>query len=82
MKWYRLLCRLLGDYTSFLLNNYGEVPIIGPPMVLVEGGLNSEQVSLMRPIYTEKCILVLKQVILIARVILIIAELYSITNLF
>ena len=34
-------------------------------MVLVESGLNTEQVSLIRPIYIRKCILVLKQVILI-----------------
>ena len=29
-------------------------------MVLVESDLNDEYVSLMRPIYIEKCILVLK----------------------
>ena len=28
-------------------------PIIRPPMALVESGFNSEQVSLMRPIYIE-----------------------------
>ena len=28
---------------------YSEVPIIRPPMILVESGLNSEQVLLMRP---------------------------------
>ena len=44
-----------------------EVPIVRPPLVLVESGLNSEQVSLMRAIYFGKCILVLKQVVLIAR---------------
>ena len=33
---------------------YSEVPIVRPPMVLVENGLNSEQVSLMRPICVEK----------------------------
>ena len=27
---------------------------IRPPMVLLDSGLNSEQVSLMRPIYIEK----------------------------
>ena len=42
----------------------------------VEGGLNSQQVSLMRPVYIEKCILVLKLVVLIARVVLIITKLY------
>ena len=40
-------------------------------MALVESGLNSEQVSLKTPIYIEKCISVLKQVVLIARVVLI-----------
>ena len=30
---------------------YSEVPTIRPPMVLVESGQNSEQVSLMRTIY-------------------------------
>ena len=50
---------------------FKEVPIIRPPMVLVESGLNNEQVSLMRPIYIENCISVLKQVILIARVVFI-----------
>ena len=46
-------------------------------MVLVRNGLNSEQVLLMRPIYIENCILVLKQVVLIARVVLILSGLYS-----
>ena len=32
-------------------------------MVFVENGLNSEHVSLMRHIYTEKCILAQKQVV-------------------
>ena len=50
---------------------YSEVPIIRPPGVLVGSGLNSEQVSLRRPIYIEKYILVMKQVILLARVVLI-----------
>ena len=40
------------------------------PLVLVESGLNSEQASLMRPIYIENFILVLKQVVLIAREVL------------
>ena len=35
-------------------------------MVLVESGLNSEHVSLMRPICIENCISVLKQVVLIS----------------
>ena len=38
------------------LLKYSKVPIIRPPMVLVENGLNSDQVSLMRPI----CIFSLK----------------------
>ena len=46
-------------------------------MVLVKSGLNnSEQVSLMRPIYIENWILVLKQVVLIARIVLISSGLY------
>ena len=40
-------------------------------MVLVESGLNSVQISLMRPTYIEQSILELKQVVLIARVVLI-----------
>ena len=32
-------------YSSFISNVYSEVPIIRPPMVLVESGLNNEQVS-------------------------------------
>ena len=43
--------------------NYSEVQIIRPPMVLVESGLNSKQVSLMRFIWVENCISVLKQVV-------------------
>ena len=43
--------------------SYREVLLTRPPMVLVESGLNSEQVSLMRPFYIEKCILVQKQVV-------------------
>ena len=46
-------------------------------MVPVESGLNSEQVPLMRPIYIENCILVLKKVALIVRVVLISSGLYS-----
>ena len=49
-------------------------------MVLAESGLNTEQVSLMMPIYIEKCILVLKQVVLIERVVLILGGLYSKTT--
>ena len=39
---------------------YRKVPPVRPPMVhvFVKSGLNSEQVSLMRHIYIEKCILV------------------------
>ena len=33
---------------------YSEVPLIRSPIVLVESGLNREQISLMRPIYMEK----------------------------
>ena len=33
---------------------YSELPIIRPPMVLVESGLNGELVSLMWPIYINK----------------------------
>ena len=64
---------------------YSGDPIIRPPMVLVESGLNiqcSDQVSLMRPIYIENCISVLKQVVLIARVALIASGLYSRTSLY
>ena len=50
---------------------HSEVPIIRPPMVHVESGLYSEQVSLIRPIYIEKSVLVLTRVVLIARVVLI-----------
>ena len=46
-------------------------------MVLVKSDLNSEQVSLMRPIYIEKYILVMKQVVLVARMVLISRGLYS-----
>ena len=45
--------------------------LVKPPMVLVESGLNSEYASLMSPIYIENCILVFKQVVLIAKVALI-----------
>ena len=45
-------------------------------MVFVESGLNSEQDSLTRPINNDKCTLVLKQVVLIARVALILSGLY------
>ena len=38
----------------FLIGNYSEVPMIKPPMVLIENSLNSEQVAFMRPIYIEK----------------------------
>ena len=56
-------------------------------MVLVENGLNSEQVSLMRPNYIEKCILVLERMVLIAMVVLIlrvvlIARVVSIFSVF
>ena len=52
-------------------------------MVLVGSGLKSEQVSLMRPIfYTEKYVLVLKQVDLIVRKVLISSGLRSGTLLY
>ena len=51
-------------------------------MVLVENGLNSEEVSLMRPIYIENCILVLKEMVLIVRMVLISSGLYSVTLLY
>ena len=35
---------------------YSEVPIMRPPIKLVESVLNREQVSLMRPIGIENCI--------------------------
>ena len=56
---------------------YSEVPLIRPPMVLVESGLNREQVSLMRS-FT----LVLKQVFLIVRVVLILGGFYGETSLY
>ena len=40
-------------------------------MVQVESGLNCEQDSLMRPMYIEYGISVMEQVVLIARVVLI-----------
>ena len=51
-------------------------------MVLVESGLNSGQVSLMRQLYIKKCFLVLKQVVLIARVVLISGDLNNGTLLY
>ena len=55
---------------------YSIMPIIRPPMVLVESCLNSEQVSLMRPVYIENSISVLKHIVLIARISLISSCLY------
>ena len=46
-------------------HRYSEVLLIRLPMVLVENGLNNEQVTYMRHIYIENCILVLKQVVFI-----------------
>ena len=40
-------------------------------MVLIESGINNVQISLMRTINIEKCSLVLKEVVLIERVVLI-----------
>ena len=51
-------------------------------MVPVKSGLDSEQVSLLRPIYIEKCILVLKQVVLIAVMVFISSGLYSRTLMY
>ena len=56
---------------------YSEATTIRPPLLLIESGLNSEQVSLMKTIYIENCILVLKQVVLVARVVLISSGLNS-----
>ena len=63
-------------HLSFTFNFYHfrEVPQIRPPIVLIESDLNSEQVSLinlMRPTDNEKRTSVLKQVVLLVRVILI-----------
>ena len=55
---------------------HSEFLIITPLMVLVENGLNSEQVSLKKTIYIENCILVIKQLVL-TRVVLISSGLYS-----
>ena len=60
---------------------YSEVQIIRPPLVLAEYGLNSQQVSLMRHIDLKKFILILKQVVLMARVVLISSGLNSKTSL-
>ena len=46
-----------------IVHRYIKVPLIRPPMVLVKNGLSSEPVSVMRPVYIEKCILLLKQVV-------------------
>ena len=46
-------------------------------MVLVKSGLNSTQASLMRHIYTEKCVLVMKQAVLTVRMVLILSDLYT-----
>ena len=69
-------------FQIFYVISYNEVPIIRPSMVLVESGLISEQVSLMRLSNIEKCILVLKQVVLIARVVLILSGLNNGTSLY
>ena len=66
--------------TLYYMYMYSEVPLITPPMVVVESGLNSEQVSSMKPICIENCILVLKQVVLIVRVVLISSGLYCVNN--
>ena len=48
----------LFSFKQIMVVYYSKVPIISPPVVLVESGLNNGQVSLMRPICFEKCILV------------------------
>ena len=58
-------------------SKYSEFPLIRPRIVFVESGLNSEQVSLMTPIYIKNAFLVLKQVVLIARVVFLVSGLYS-----
>ena len=45
-------------------------------MVVVNSGLNDEQVSFMSPVYIENCISVLKQVVVIVRVVSILSGLY------
>ena len=67
---------------NFLRMEYSEVPLIRPSTVPVESGLNGKQVSLMRPISIEKCILILKRVALIGRVVLIPSGLYCGTLLY
>ena len=57
------------------VRKYSKDPVIRPPMVLVEGGNNSEQVSLMTSIYVAPCILVQKQVVLIVSVVFIVSGL-------
>ena len=68
--------------TLLFMKKYNEVPIRRLPMEFVERCLNIEQVSLMRPISIENCILVLKQVVLIARVVLTSSGLYIGTLLY
>ena len=46
-------------------------------MVLVQSGLNNEQVLLMRSMYIEKCILALKHVVSIAKIVLISSGLFA-----
>ena len=54
-------------YASCHSFQYREISLIRPPMVLDTSTLNTEQVSLTRPIWIENCILVLKQMVLIVR---------------
>ena len=56
---------------------YSEVLIIRPLMVHVENGLNSEQVSIMRPINIEKYMLVLRRLVFIVMVVFILSGLYN-----
>ena len=65
-----------------MLWSYSEAPITGPSLVFVESGLNSEQVSLMKPFNIEKYISVLEQIVLIARIVLLLNGLYNVTLLY
>ena len=68
------------QYFSFIIYSdtvyYCGIQLIRPPSCW--NWSNSEQVSLMTPINIEKCILVQKQVVLIAKVVLISSVHYSV----
>ena len=63
--------------TVIFSESKSEIPLNRPPMVLIESGLNSELVSLMRHICIKNCISLLKQVVFIARVGFIVSGLLS-----